>query len=230
MGKTAPRPLPLLLPAVRLARLAPFPGRAAPPALPTLPCQGAAAAVPQLLVSANVPLWRSAVLSAPASSLRLLRPASRRDAPSPVPLDPEAPRRSRTRRGGARTPLPLLPLIGVIAGVAMAYVSQTAHLTQATYQVSSLSAEQAQLRAQDAQVTGQLERMRSASRIDAAAQGMGMRPSAKWNYIAAAPEPIQAAPAQRLASAPGDGSDAVQRLVAALEGSFGNRQAAAAGR
>jgi len=147
-----------------------------------------------------------------------------------VPLVAEAARRSRTRRGGARTPWLLLPLIGVIAGVAIAYVSQTAGLTQATYQLSSLSAEQSQLRAQDAQVTGQLERMRSAARIQSAAQSMGMRPSGQWNYIVAAPDPVPSAAPPRLAAAPGGGSDPFQRLVAVLEGSFGTRRAAAAGR
>ena len=40
-----------------------------------------------------------------------------------------APERVRTRRGGPRAPLPLLPLIGLCAGIGIAYVAQTAHIT-----------------------------------------------------------------------------------------------------
>ena len=56
-----------------------------------------------------------------------------------VPFEPLV-RRLRIRRGGPRTPLPLLPVIAVAAGIGIAYVNQTAHVTTATYQATKLLA------------------------------------------------------------------------------------------
>ena len=139
-------------------------------------------------------------------------------------------RRPRTRRGGPRTPLPLLPIIGICAGIGIAYVSQTAHLTQATYQANSLAAEQRQLQGQALQLDDELARLRSSSRIDAAAQQLGMKPPAKWAYVVAASQPVTVPPAPATASGGNNGADPVQRLVAALSGSFGPSEAEAAGR
>jgi cell division protein FtsL len=140
-------------------------------------------------------------------------------------------RRPRTRRGGPRTPLPLLPVIGICAGIGIAYVSQTAHLTQATYQANSLAAEQRQLQQQALQLDDELARLRSSSRIDAAAQQLGMKPPARWAYVVAAAQPVTVPATPTTASAGGsNGADPVQRLVAALSGSFGPSEAEAAGR
>lgn len=144
-------------------------------------------------------------------------------------MDAGRPRRSRTRRGGSRTPWPLLPVIGIIAGVAIAYVSQTAHLTQSTYEVSGLTAEQAQLRSDDQRAGDQLERLRSAARIDAAAQQLGMRPASQWSYVTAAPQPVTVPPAPEVATVP-SGGDPLQRLVAALTGTSGSSRGSAAAR
>jgi cell division protein FtsL len=140
-------------------------------------------------------------------------------------------RRPRTRRGGPRTPLPLLPVIGICAGIGIAYVSQTAHLTQATYQANSLAAEQRQLQQQAVQLDDELARLRSSSRIDAAAQQLGMKPPGKWAYVVAASQPVTVPAAPATASGGGsNGADPVQRLVAALSGSFGPSEAEAASR
>jgi cell division protein FtsL len=139
-------------------------------------------------------------------------------------------RRPRTRRGGPRTPLPLLPIIGICAGIGIAYVSQTAHLTQATYQANSLAAEQRTLQAQAQQLDDQLERLRSSSRINAAAQQLGMRPPARWAYVTAATQPVSIPASPETADSGGNSADPVQRLVAALSGSFGPSEAEAAGR
>ena len=64
-----------------------------------------------------------------------------------LPVDVPA-RYARLRRGGPRTPLPLVPLIAIGAGIGIAYVSQSAHATQATYQASNLASQQQQLRGQ----------------------------------------------------------------------------------
>ena len=146
-----------------------------------------------------------------------------------VPMDSARPRRSRTRRGGSRTPMPLLPIIGIIAGIAIAYVSQTAHQTQATYQVAALTSEQAQLRSDDQRLGDQLDRLKGAERIDTAAEALGMRPAAQWSYVSQAPQVVAVPPAPQLASDQ-QNSDALQRLVAVLSGSFGTRNAEAAGR
>jgi cell division protein FtsL len=141
------------------------------------------------------------------------------------------PRRPRTRRGGPRTPLPLLPVIGICAGIGIAYVSQTAHLTQSTYQAADLAVQQRQLQAEAQQLDAQLAQLSSSSRIDAAAQQMGMKPPAKWNYVAAVQQPVDVPPSPALADSSGATTgDPVQRLVAALSGNFGPSEAEAAGR
>ena len=141
------------------------------------------------------------------------------------------PRRPRTRRGGPRTPLPLLPVIGIVAGIGIAYVSQTAHLTQATYQANDLAVQQRQLEAEAQQLDSQLAQLSSSSRIDAAAQQLGMKPPAKWAYVAAVEQPVNV-PQGALADNDGvtNTGDPVQRLVAALSGTFGPSEAEAAGR
>jgi len=98
-------------------------------------------------------------------------------------------RRSRLRRGGPRTPLPLLPVIAIAAGIGIAYVGQIAHATKTTYQESSLAAQQQRLRGDDAQLQDELARMESSARIVAAAQGLGMRPADRWGY--ATSQPVQ---------------------------------------
>jgi cell division protein FtsL len=148
-------------------------------------------------------------------------------------LDAQAsrPRRPRTRRGGPRTPLPLLPVIGIVAGIGIAYVSQTAHLTQATYQAADLATQQRQLQTQAQQLDSQLAQLSSSARIDAAAQELGMRPPAKWAYVAAVSQPVSVPPLAAVADSGGATTgDPVQRLVAALSGTFGPSEAEAAGR
>jgi cell division protein FtsL len=139
-------------------------------------------------------------------------------------------RRPRTRRGGPRTPLPLLPIIGICAGIGIAYVSQTAHLTQANYQANSLATQQQQLQQQAQQLGDQLDRLRSSSRISEAATELGMKPPARWAYVTAASQPVSVPGAPATAAGGSDSGDPVQRLVAALSGSFGPSEAEAAGR
>ncbi|MBV8529334.1 MAG: hypothetical protein JOZ75_13565 [Candidatus Dormibacteraeota bacterium] len=130
-----------------------------------------------------------------------------------LPLDEPA-RRQRLRRGGPRTPLPLLPVIAIAAGIGVAYVSQSAHTTAATYQVSSLSAQQQQLTGQDEQLTEELSRLESSERIVAGAQQLGMRPASQWAYVASQPAQVMPSPSaqSQIASA----SDPARDLIAAL--------------
>ena len=138
----------------------------------------------------------------------------------------EAPpqRRSRLRRGGPRTPLPLLPLIAVAAGIGIAYVNQTAHATSATYQFVRVNAQHDQLRIEDEQLGDELARLESSERIVSAAQLFGMRPANQWAYVAA--QPVIVVPAPQPAHEVSTPHDAVvQRLLAALHGDFGTASA-----
>ena len=137
-----------------------------------------------------------------------------------VPLDEPPARRTRLRRGGPRTPMPLLPLIAALAGVGVAYVSQSAHSTQATYQAAALSSQNQQLRAQDSQLGDELARLESTERIVAAAQALGMRPNGHWSYVTVALKPVVNVPPQALAAQPGAG-DPLQQFVATVGGAFG---------
>ena len=139
---------------------------------------------------------------------------------SGVPLDEAPARRTRLRRGGPRTPLPLLPLIAALAGVGVAYVGQSAHATQATYDAAGLSAQNLQLSTHDAQLGDDLARLESAARIVAAAQKLGMRPAGQWSYVAAQPRAVIPTPGPLLATQPGSG-DPLQQFVAAVGGAFG---------
>lgn len=152
------------------------------------------------------------------------------DVDDDVPVDEERAARPRTRRGGPRTPVPLLPIIAVCAGVAIAYVAQTAHLTQATYQATNLAAQQNDLKREDARLGDELDRLQSTARIDAAAQSLGMRPPARWAYVPSSSVKVTV-PASPAPGGPAQApSDAVERLVAALSGQFGAAEAEAAGR
>lgn len=139
---------------------------------------------------------------------------------SDVPLEVERIHRARRRRGGPRTPFPLLPVIGICVGIGVAYVSETAHATQATYEMSALQAQQAQLLAQDQRVSDSLDRLESSARIAAAAQQLGMRPASRWAYVTAAQAPVAAPDVPSVMSSPDatPAPDPVQRLITALGG------------
>lgn len=143
-----------------------------------------------------------------------------------VPLEEAPARRTRLRRGGPRTPLPLLPLIAALAGVGVAYVSQSAHSTQATYEATALAQQNQQLRGQDAELGDDLARLQSAERIVAAAQKLGMRPAGHWSYVNVPLKPVVNLPAPVLAAAPG-GGDPLQQFVASVGGAFGMHRGAA---
>lgn len=172
----------------------------------------------------------SQLLDPPAAARRAAAPAAGRcSATDDLPVEMPARPRHRLRRGGPRTPYPLLPLIAVGAGIAIAYVAQTAHVTKATYEVTQLEAQQSQLRQEDALLGEQLDQLTSAARIDAAAQRLGLRPPARWAYVPA-PSPLALVVPQGPGPAPRGGgpSDPLQKLVAIIRGEFGPAEADAA--
>jgi hypothetical protein len=136
-----------------------------------------------------------------------------------VPFEPLV-RRLRIRRGGPRTPLPLLPVIAVAAGIGIAYVNQTAHVTTATYQATKLESHQQQLVAENLQLGAELSRLESSERIIAAAQDMGMRPAAKWAFVVAAPHNVISSPPEEQLTGDDSGTP-LQQLIGALDGAFG---------
>lgn len=150
------------------------------------------------------------------------QPSRSADRLAGVPLDDPPSRRTRLRRGGPRTPLPLLPLIAALAGVGVAYVGQTAHSTQSTYQAGALADQNQRLRARAQELGDDLARMQSAERIVAAAQSLGMRPAGNWTYVDAQLSPVVGLPAP-LASASQQTGDPLQQFVAALGGAVGIR-------
>jgi cell division protein FtsL len=116
--------------------------------------------------------------------------------------------------------VPLLPLITVAAGIGIAYVSQTAHATKATYEVSRLSADQQRLRTQDRQLRDELARLQSSERIVAAAQQLGMEPASTWAYVASNPVHVLPVATQARVDLARD-TDALRQLIAALSGVSG---------
>lgn len=161
-----------------------------------------------------------------ATTTRRTTAPRRRPAPAAgidaVPLvEQGAGRRRRGRRGGPRTPLPLLPLIAICCGVAIAYVSQTARATQAGYEVSTLASQQSALRQEDERLGDELARLSSAERIVAAAQRMGMRPATRWSYVASAPVPVVPVDSPAQVASDGTTDGPVEHLVAAFDGSYG---------
>lgn len=132
---------------------------------------------------------------------------------------PQRSERARTRRGGPFAPLPLLPLIGLAAGVGIAYVSQTAHITQASYQETTLAGKQSELERQATQLQDDLARLQSPERIDAAAQRLGLKPPAHWAYVIQVPAPIGAPATTRLpggSTTPAAGDHVVQAMVGSV--------------
>jgi hypothetical protein len=125
--------------------------------------------------------------------------------------------RPRLRRGGPRTPVPLLLVIAVAAGVGIAYVNQSAHATSATYRAAQLASQQQQMRVEDEQLHDDLARLESSERIVAAAQLYGMRPANRWAYVG---PPVVVVPAPPQAQETGAHDGVVQRFLAALSGDF----------
>jgi cell division protein FtsL len=157
--------------------------------------------------------------------MNLLRPRRHRAtvlSTEALSLHAPAARRDRGRRGGPRTPLPLLPVIAVCAGVGLAYVSQTAQATQADYNQTALIHEQQQLTAEDQQLGAQLDQLSASARIIDLAQRLGMVSGGTWSYAVSPAAQVVSAPTTELAAAPiQPGPSTLGELGAAFSGVFG---------
>jgi hypothetical protein len=139
-----------------------------------------------------------------------------------LPLSAPASRRDRRRRGGPRTPLPLLPIIAVCAGIGLAYVSQTAQATQANYDQTSLIHQQQQLTLEDQQLGSQLGELSASARIIESAQRLGMVTGGTWAYAVAPAARVATPPATELAApSTQSGSSVLGQFGSALLGVFG---------
>jgi hypothetical protein len=131
-------------------------------------------------------------------------------------------RRDRGRRGGPRTPLPLLALIAAVTGVGIAYVSQTAHATQTTYDATALIQTQQQLTVQDQQLGDRLGQLLATEKIITQARRLGMVEGGTWLYATATPEQVVPSPAAEVvdASKQQTTDSAVAQLIGVLSGAF----------
>jgi cell division protein FtsL len=139
-----------------------------------------------------------------------------------LPLNATSSRRDRRRQGGPRTPLPLLPIIAVCAGIGLAYVSQTAQATQANYDQTSLIQTQQQLTLEDQQLGSQLSELSASARIIESAQRLGMVTGGTWAYAVAPSAQVATPPATELAApSTQSGTSILGQFGSALLGVFG---------
>jgi outer membrane murein-binding lipoprotein Lpp len=80
--------------------------------------------------------------------------------------------------------------IGLLSIFGIAYVAETAAATQASYQIGTLKARQAQLQAQQQQIRYQISVATSAGKIDGDASGLGMVRSSQWQYLPGSSSPV----------------------------------------
>jgi cell division protein FtsL len=77
---------------------------------------------------------------------------------------------------------------------ALTVVAESAAATQASYQITALKQEQAQLQATSEQLQTELAQATAANRVDAAARLLGMTHPSHWQYLSMASSPIALGP------------------------------------
>jgi hypothetical protein len=125
----------------------------------------------------------------PPGHLLVLRPRRPDPTPPARALPPSRARRSRGRPS-------ISPLVGAVSLIAAALllVAQSAAATQASYQITNLKQEQAQLSADHDQLLAQLAGDRAANRVATAAQQLGLSHPSRWQYVRATRSPIALGP------------------------------------
>lgn len=118
-----------------------------------------------------------------------LRPGSR--AKGPVRRTSSAARKTvRVRRAHGAGFRWILLAIVLLSICGVAYVSETAAATQASYQIGNLKLKQARLEAQQQQIRYQISLATSAGKIDGDASRVGMVRSSQWQYLPGASSPV----------------------------------------
>jgi hypothetical protein len=84
----------------------------------------------------------------------------------------------------------ILLSIGLLSIFGVAYVSETAAATQASYQIGNLKLKQARLQAEQQQIRYQITVSTSAGKIDGDAAQVGMVRSSQWQYLPGASSPV----------------------------------------
>jgi hypothetical protein len=84
----------------------------------------------------------------------------------------------------------ILLAIGLLSICGVAYVSETAAATQASYQIGNLKLKQARLEAQQQQIRYQISLATSAGKIDGDASRLGMVRSSQWQYLPGSSSPV----------------------------------------
>ena len=125
----------------------------------------------------------------PPGHLLVLRP--RRPDPTPPARvsPPSHARRSRARLSAT----PWLAAAAVVTA-ALLLVGQSAMATQASYQITALTREQAGLLAERDQLQAELAQARAAYRVEGGAEALGMARPSRWAYLRQADSPIALGP------------------------------------
>lgn len=84
----------------------------------------------------------------------------------------------------------ILLAIGLLSIFGIAYVSETAAATQASYQISNLKLKQASLQAEQQRIRYQITVATSAGKIDGDAAKLGMVRSSQWQYLPGSSSPV----------------------------------------
>jgi hypothetical protein len=114
----------------------------------------------------------------------------------PATARAEAPASQPATRGRARQRRPQVSFgwaavgIIVLCAIALVYVSETAAATQASYQITSLKAEQRRLLAEQEQVRYEISLASSAGRLDADARRIGLVQTPNRVYVPSGANPI----------------------------------------
>jgi cell division protein FtsL len=116
----------------------------------------------------------------------------------------------------------------VVILLGIAYLLLASQVTQSSYELNRLRADQAQLRAEQDQLKLKQASLRTPARVDQAAAAAGLQPGTAGEYVGYKPVAIDiTAPIGQ--NAP-DEQPAWQRALAALMNGLGSRDASAAGR
>jgi cell division protein FtsL len=116
----------------------------------------------------------------------------------------------------------------VVIVLGIAYLLLGSQVTQSSYELNRLRADQAQLRAEQDQLKLKQASLRTPARVDQAAAAAGLQPGSAGEYVGYRPVAIDvSAPIGQ--NAP-DEQAGWQRALAALMNGLGTREASAAGR